>query len=84
MTREVTIPPKYDDVIYEQPLVHKKRENPLWLKLVVFFDLARLCIDCLCMQRVWLGSRLDLARHKIASLLASSYINVAVTLSKKN
>ena len=35
MTREVTIPPKYDDVIYEQPLIHKK-ENPLWLKLVVF------------------------------------------------
>ena len=48
------------------------------------FDLASQRMACLCMQRVWLGSRLDLARHKIASLLASSYINVAVTLSKKN
>ena len=31
------------------------------------FDLARLCIDCLCMQRVWPARRLDLAHHKIAS-----------------
>ena len=47
------------------------------------FDLASQRMACLCMQRVWLGSRLDLARHKIASLLASFYINVAVTLSKE-
>ena len=46
------------------------------------FDLASQRMACLCMQRVWLGSRLDLARHKIASL-ASFYINVAVTLSKE-
>ena len=45
----------------------KGRPESCYLENVGLFYLASLCIDCLCMQRVWLGRRLDLAHHKIAS-----------------